>query len=126
MKIEYEDYLEIIGNEDIKRMIALVCDDFLTELITECNDENISSSLLISMSDMLDYVQESGVKFLDLDEYLLGRLYPEFCEYLVNLIEAVADPLEKQNVYGTFQKILVGAILNLIAVGMRKGTITSE
>lgn len=125
MKIKYEEYMDTIPNDIVKKAWITIFEDFFPEMIGKCEDERTSFKLFISLSELVKDVQDNGAEAIDRDSYVFYQVFPEFSDTLINLLITVPDE-SKLTAYDVLNKVITTTILELITEGVKKGILTVE
>ena len=125
IKIDYEDELEKIEDEHIKKMLEVTFSKILPGIISNCENENIAAKMMISLQEMLGDFSKFGIEKLQIENYFIGNTYTKYCNDLINVIDIIPADCKKQT-FHIFDQVLNNTILVLIHDGLVNGSITVE
>lgn len=120
--------IEEIPDKNVQEAMYVTFDSVFPHLIGACPDENVCANLFISLSDMIKEIEEGRTDKIKLEDYMVGRLFPELCDSMIGWLDMdmILPEKVKNKTFETFDDAFFWLIGDMIFKGLENGTILPE
>ena len=119
-----DDFLQDYQNDNLEKFSMKK----IKNMIKEIQDENVCANLFISLSDMIKEIEEGRASKIKLEDYMIGRLFPELCDSMIGWLDMdmILPEKVKNKTFETFDNAFFWLIWDMIFNGLENGTILPE
>lgn len=123
-----KNMIKEIQDENVQEAMYVTFDSVFPHLIDSCQDENVCANLFISLSDMIKEIEEGRASKIKLEDYMIGRLFPELCDSMIGWLDMdmILPEKVKNKTFETFDNAFFWLIWDMIFNGLENGTILPE